>query len=134
MAEKRVTELDLKELTKRRFFPSPAAWEDEVLYFLLLDRFSDGRETDYRGVAGDLVTGPGTPPFRPADNGNAVQTEDDARKWREAGGKFVGGTLPGLQSKLGYLRRLGDLGEPRPQAGRVSRYLSRLRDPELPQR
>ena len=28
------------------YHPSPADWRDEVLYFLLPDRFSDGREAD----------------------------------------------------------------------------------------
>ena len=26
------------------YFPSPASWPDEVVYFLLVDRFSDGAE------------------------------------------------------------------------------------------
>jgi glycosidase len=107
MSEQRVTDLKLSELTRQRFFPSPAAWEDQVLYFLLVDRFSDGRETGYRDLAGDVVATGATAPFRPADAGNAIQTEDDARRWRQAGGAFVGGTLRGLQSKLGYLRRMG---------------------------
>ena len=42
--EKSLLELDFASLTRRTFTPSPAAWEDQVLYFLLLDRFSDGRE------------------------------------------------------------------------------------------
>ena len=46
MAARRVSELDMDALRRREFFPSPAAWEDEVLYFLLLDRFSDGDESD----------------------------------------------------------------------------------------
>ena len=29
---------------RQQYFPSPADWRDEVLYFLLPDRFSDGRE------------------------------------------------------------------------------------------
>ncbi|RMD71296.1 MAG: hypothetical protein D6819_02050, partial [Gammaproteobacteria bacterium] len=29
---------------RRRYYPSPVSWRDEVLYFLLVDRFSDGRE------------------------------------------------------------------------------------------
>ena len=33
--------------------PSPSAWADEVLYFLLVDRFSDGREDGVRDLAGD---------------------------------------------------------------------------------
>ena len=40
------------------FFPSPADWRDEVLYFLLPDRFSDG------GEAGRPAAGPGNLPRR----------------------------------------------------------------------
>src|SRR5262249_38472640 len=29
---------------REQFFPSPADWRDEVIYFLLSDRFSDGQE------------------------------------------------------------------------------------------
>ena len=29
---------------RQRYFASPADWRDEVLYFLLVDRFSDARE------------------------------------------------------------------------------------------
>jgi len=29
---------------RETFFPSPSDWRDEVIYFLLPDRFSDGRE------------------------------------------------------------------------------------------
>ena len=29
---------------RERFFPSPADWRDEIIYFLLPDRFSDGQE------------------------------------------------------------------------------------------
>ena len=51
--EKSLLELDFASLTRRTFTPSPAAWEDQVLYFLLLDRFSDGWEKDgYRDNAG----------------------------------------------------------------------------------
>jgi hypothetical protein len=39
--EKSLFDLDFAGLTRRTFTPSPAAWEDEVLYFLLLDRFCD---------------------------------------------------------------------------------------------
>lgn len=104
---KRVSEIDLRALTSRRFFPSPAAWEDQVLYFVLVDRFSDGRETACVDNAGNPVTTPGTPPLGPGDVDGAIQTPADAARWRESGGRFVGGTLRGLRSKLGYLRRLG---------------------------
>jgi glycosidase len=108
MPEKSLTEIDLKALTaNRRYFPSPRRWEDEVIYFLLLDRFSDAQENGYRDNAGNVVTTGTTPPFTPADNGHAVGTETDAARWRDAGTRFVGGTFAGLESKLGYLRRLG---------------------------
>ena len=38
------------------FTSSPSAWEDEVLYFLLVDRFSDGQEAGINGA--DLGTSP----------------------------------------------------------------------------
>src|SRR5262245_39537447 len=40
MSEKSLLEVELARLCNRQFFPSPAAWEDQVLYFLILDRFS----------------------------------------------------------------------------------------------
>ena len=108
MAEKSLLEIDLGALiANRTFFPSPRHWEDEVVYFLMVDRFSDGRENLYRDRDGNLVTTGTTPPFRPGDNGNAIGTEAEARAWREAGTSFVGGTLAGIESKLGYLKRLG---------------------------
>ena len=107
MSEQSLAEIDWVALTGSAFHPSPAAWEDEVFYFLLLDRFSDGREQGYRGNDGEVVTDGETPLFGPADAGNAIRTEDEARHWRESGGRWAGGTLQGLTSKLGYLRRLG---------------------------
>jgi hypothetical protein len=106
---RRVADIDFRPLLDRPFHPSPVAWEDEVLYFLLLDRFSDGRERDYLDVAGNRVADGETPPLGPDDRGNAVTTEQDAARWR-AGAKWCGGTLNGLRSKLGYLRRLGVTG------------------------
>ena len=47
--EKSLLELDFASLTRRTFTPSPAAWEDHVLYFLLVDRFSDDGITDEWG-------------------------------------------------------------------------------------
>lgn len=105
--EIRLDEVDFTALTNRTFFPSPATWEDEVLYFLMLDRFSDGNENLFKDNDGQLKTTGTTPPFQNSDNGNAVQSEVDAKNWREAGAHFVGGTLKGLESKIGYLSRLG---------------------------
>ena len=30
---------------RQEYYPSPVDWRDEMLYFLLVDRFSDGLET-----------------------------------------------------------------------------------------
>ena len=84
MAEKRVSELDFSALRRRVFSRSPLAWEDEVLYFLMLDRFSDEKETDFRDNDGNTVVAAGTPRYQPADNGSAVQNEADASNWRKA--------------------------------------------------
>ncbi len=107
MTEKSLSEIDLKALSNRTFFPSPAAWEDQVLYFMLLDRFSDGKETNFRGNDGKTVADGSTPPFQPTDGGNAIRTDADAAAWRDAGGRWVGGNLRGLTTKIGYLERLG---------------------------
>jgi glycosidase len=101
--EKSLLELDFASLARRTFTPSPAAWEDQVLYFLLLDRFSDGKEKGgYRDGEGRPVSGGVTPLYRPEDPGRV-----DYETWLRAGGGWQGGTLRGLRSKLGYLRRLG---------------------------
>lgn len=107
MPEKSLRQVNLDRLTRRRFTPSPAAWEDQVLYFMMLDRFSDGKERGYHDNEGKLVEDGITPLFQPGDEGNAVQNEADAARWREAGGRWVGGTLKGLTGKIGYLQRLG---------------------------
>jgi len=108
MAAKSLGDLDWKTLLTQSFHPPPVAWEDQVLYFLLPDRFSDGSERDYLDIAGNPVTTGATPKFdRSKDFGNAIQTPGDAQKWSDAGGVFVGGKLTGITSKLGYLRRMG---------------------------
>ncbi|HMX30189.1 MAG TPA: alpha-amylase family glycosyl hydrolase, partial [Blastocatellia bacterium] len=107
MPQQHLRDLNLSELTNRKFFPSPAHWEDQALYFLLVDRFSDNKETDYLDVDGNGVISGTTPRFTPADAGNAVLNDADAGQWREAGARWNGGNLQGVRSKLGYLRRLG---------------------------
>lgn len=75
-----------------RVHKSPDDWRDQVLYFLLPDRFSDGSEEE-------------RPLF---DRANPEQFKgSDKRTWMEAGKKFQGGTLKGILSKLDYLQTLG---------------------------
>lgn len=107
--ERRLDEIDLGTLTSgKEFHPSPSTWEDEVLYFLMLDRFSDGKESGGFGdVAGRPVSGPDggrtTALFDlGTDAGNAPRTV-----WFDAGKGWCGGTIAGLRDKIGYLRRLG---------------------------
>jgi glycosidase len=72
--------------------PSPSSWRDQLLYFLLPDRFSDGGEADR----------PRFDPTQP-DQFRAA----DAGAWREAGRRFQGGTIRGIAGQLDYLRELG---------------------------
>ncbi|MFI3118416.1 MAG: alpha-amylase family glycosyl hydrolase, partial [Methylococcaceae bacterium] len=108
MSETCLTSVNFHQLTSGLdYYKSPSAWEDRVLYFLMLDRFSDNREKGYKDVNGKAVSVGTTPMFKLSDNQNAVQTEADATKWRDAGGKYLGGSINGLKNKLGYLKRLG---------------------------
>ena len=101
--EKSLLDIDFAALTARKFNPSPAAWEDQVLYFSLVDRFSDGNERGgYRDNSGNPVSSGSTPLFT-ANDTNRVDYEE----WLRTGGTWQGGTIKGLKSKLGYLKRLG---------------------------
>lgn len=75
-----------------RVEPSPINWRDQLLYFLLPDRFSDGGEAQ-------------KPLFDPSqpDLHRAV----DLPSWQKAGKNFQGGTVKGIISKLDYLESLG---------------------------
>ena len=73
----------------------------------MLDRFSDGREQGFRAMTASWSAMAATPLFQSGDAGNAIQTDADAARWREAGAHWVGGNLKGLASKIGYLQRLG---------------------------
>jgi glycosidase len=85
---------------RERYHPSPADWRDETLYFLLPDRFSDGKEQ-----ARPLLDRGNLPAARTAlSNGTAWQWN----RWAESGAeRWQGGTLRGIRSKLDYLKGLG---------------------------
>lgn len=55
-----LADIDWTALTLRTYIPSPA-WKDQLLYFLMLDRFSDGQETGFRDTAEACER---RPPFR----------------------------------------------------------------------
>ena len=80
------------------YFPSPTNWQDEVLYFLLPDRFSDGKETSR-----PLLTIEDLKALRQSTN-EPVRVWAD---WAKSGERWQGGTINGIRSKLGYLNELG---------------------------
>lgn len=85
---------------RQRYYPSPVDWRDEILYFLLVDRFSDGQEftrplLDRQNRAAARLQLP---------NGESWRWD----RWAESGAnRWQGGTLAGVQSKLDYLKDLG---------------------------
>lgn len=84
------------ELPRRQsHHPSPADWRDEILYFLMVDRFSDGAEHT-RPLLDRAPLGNPRPP--------SWNWEAWARSGRE---RWQGGTLKGVASKLDYLADLG---------------------------
>lgn len=95
-----IYDINFENLTDRGYYPSPVAWEDHVLYFLMLDRFSNNKENGYLNNEGLIVKTGSTPPFSEADSGNNPNHEFHGHGWQ-------GGTLKGLESKIGYLKRLG---------------------------
>ncbi|NLT50192.1 MAG: alpha-amylase [Ignavibacteria bacterium] len=104
---KSLSDINWKTLINRTFHPSPLAWEDNVLYFLMIDRFSDNNEKGYKDITGNIVNTGKTGLYKVTDNGNAILNKSDADFWNECGGKWMGGNLDGLKSKIGYLKRLG---------------------------
>lgn len=70
---------------QRPLHPSPVDWRDQVIYFLLIDRFQ--KHGDH------------APPLRPG--------EAPARRDPAAGGRFQGGDLRGIIERLDYIQNLG---------------------------
>jgi glycosidase len=98
LAPARLTDFTLPR--RERYHPSPSDWRDEILYFLLPDRFSDGRE-DTR----PLLDRSNLNAARPAlPNGTPWRWDNWARSGSD---RFQGGKIRGITSKLGYLRGLG---------------------------
>ncbi|WP_211186415.1 alpha-amylase family glycosyl hydrolase [Mycobacterium attenuatum] len=94
-SSRRLTQVRDWTPTPRDHFPSPADWRNEVLYFLLPDRFSDGRE-DQR----QLATPDAVPSMRPSSW--------SWEHWAQSGAlRYQGGNLAGIESKLPYLAGLG---------------------------
>lgn len=92
---KSINDIDLKKLTQdKEFTVSPIDWENQIIYFLLVDRFSDGNEENYKIYNSK------------EDYENVIKTKDK-EEWELAANGWNGGTLKGVESKLGYLKELG---------------------------
>jgi glycosidase len=88
-----VTSLEQVDLTPAgTVHPSPADWGDQLLYFLLPDRFSDAKED-------------GRPLFD-RENPDASRPVSVA-EWMRSGSCYQGGNIRGIKSKLDYLKSLG---------------------------
>jgi glycosidase len=91
---KSTKELNLNKLKgNKNFTKSPEAWDEQIFYFLLVDRFASqedfplyNQKTDYE---------------------NVLQNEISKNKWHKNGDTWVGGTLKGITKKLDYLNELG---------------------------
>ena len=81
--------------TPRSAFPSPGDnWQSEVIYFLLPDRFSDGNE--------------GTRTLLDRNKKQMARAGASWQNWADSGGgRWQGGTLNGIKSKISYLKNLG---------------------------
>ena len=92
---KSIQEINLKELIKdKEFTKSPIDWENQIIYFLLVDRFSDGQEENYKMYNSKM------------DYEN-IFTNENSKQWEVAANQWNGGTLKGIESKLEYLKNLG---------------------------
>jgi hypothetical protein len=92
--EKSVLEIDFAALTSRTYTPSPAASEDQVFYFLLVDRFSDGNERGgYHDNDGRPVPSGTTPLYAP-ENAKRVDYKD----WLRAGSGWQAGRSRGWRA------------------------------------
>jgi glycosidase len=114
-APKSIAEIDFASLIQRQYMPSPDCWADQILYFLMLDRFSDGNERGgYRDSQDQPVTTGTTPLATSGDIGSVPYWQ-----WLSEAPGWQGGTLKGLNSKLGLTPAGsdGDLDQSRLQTG-----------------
>ena len=91
---KKETDFNLdKIIREKKYYPSPTNWEEQILYFIMVDRFATGEEE--KAYHSEV------------DYENALQDEDSRQRWEEYGNRWNGGTIRGIISKLNYLENLG---------------------------
>lgn len=104
---KSIYEIPWDKLHNKKLTTSPGNWNEHVLYYVMIDRFSDNNEKGYLDNLGNWSESGTTPHYEISMKNNAIKNPADAEKWRAAGNTFVGGTFAGLKSKLGYIKRMG---------------------------
>jgi hypothetical protein len=78
---KSIKDIELKYLVENKeFTKSPIDWENQIIYFLLVDRFSDGQEENYQI-------------YNPNKDYENIFTEGDSNQWEAAANQWNGGTL-----------------------------------------
>ena len=91
---KSTKDFDLNKLKENKdYTKSPEAWDEQIFYFLLVDRFAN--EEDFPLYEQE------------SDYENALQDEKTKKQWQKSAENWVGGTLKGLTKKLDYLKELG---------------------------
>jgi len=87
-------DFDLKEMRENREFKkSPEAWDEQIFYFLLVDRFASDEDYPLYDEEKDYE--------------NALKDEELKQSWLDSGDKWNGGSISGLIKKLDYLEELG---------------------------
>lgn len=86
MAEPRsIDEVDLRPIPGKQYWSSDREWREEMIYFLLVDRFHDGRARS---------------PVRGRSRAHGSGRPEQLRGW-------CGGTLRGIRDHLDYIQDLG---------------------------
>ncbi|MFA6317277.1 MAG: alpha-amylase family glycosyl hydrolase [Elusimicrobiota bacterium] len=80
-----IAEIDLKPIPGKTYWSCEREWREEFIYFLMVDRFHDGKERK-----------PASGPERSKGFGDLASL-----------GRFCGGTLKGVTKNLGYIQDLG---------------------------
>jgi len=78
-APTRISDANLNLEPRARVYPTPFTWRNQILYFLLPDRFSDGNEDE-------------RPLF---DRSDQQKYRADKSTWMKGGKVFQGGTFMG---------------------------------------
>ena len=99
LKEARTEVLDRARRNDIQYHPSPPNnFRDEILYFLLPDRFSDGEEANRPLLKRSEIT---------AMRQQTTPFPINWQQWADSGKRWQGGTIKGIQSKLDYLKGLG---------------------------